>query len=370
MKSKTKTAYFSRLNYTLANEDTALELSLLAEGTGHVLAVAGSGGRVLPLLARRPGKLTIVDMVPEQLYLTELRIESVRSLSHAEFLAFWGYPPRPAQARERKAAFESFHLSPRARAFFTELFESLDWACLLYEGRWEKTFIRLSRINRRLVGTRGLGLFDCLALEEQARYLETAFPRRAWSTVLFLLGNAGLFNALLYKGHFPKKNIPESHFRFYSQVFEKLFRQRLARENFFLQLLFFGRVVYSEGCPVECNVDVFAQAKAAIGSAKIGYRQGDLIEIASGSEVPIDFLSLSDVPSYFTGALEKNFMQRVAPRLSQDALVVLRNYLHVPRELDLTGYETVTGRFREVIEAEKVGVYLIDIYRKRGESSS
>ena len=44
------------------------------------MAVAGSGGRVLPLLARRPRRLTCVDICRPQLFLTELRVEALRAL--------------------------------------------------------------------------------------------------------------------------------------------------------------------------------------------------------------------------------------------------------------------------------------------------
>jgi S-adenosylmethionine-diacylglycerol 3-amino-3-carboxypropyl transferase len=358
--------YFSKLNYTLANEDTRLELSLLQPGQRHVLAVAGSGGRVLPLLARKPERLTCVDMVPEQLYLTELRLASVKALTHAEFLGFWGYPPRSFTPAERESAFASLALSDEARIFFADFFEQHRWASILYTGRWERTFIKLSKINRKFVGAAGLGLFDALTVAEQNEYLESRFPHKAWSTVVFLLGNAGTFNALLYKGHFPQKNIPESFYGFYSKVFKHLFRQGLARESFFLQLLFFGQVVFSEGCPIECQPEVFEAAKKAVGETRVSYKRGDLIETAASEKQPIDFLSLSDVPSYFSGELERKFLQRVAPALTKDALVVLRNYLHVPQGLDLTGFETATEEFRREIDAEKVGVYLIDIYRHRG----
>ena len=48
--------YFNQLNYTLGNEDTSLELAILPERVGHVFSVAGSGGRVVPLLAKFPRK--------------------------------------------------------------------------------------------------------------------------------------------------------------------------------------------------------------------------------------------------------------------------------------------------------------------------
>src|SRR3954465_15129773 len=113
-----KSAYFNKLNYTLANEDTPMEYGILPEHQMHVMSVAGSGGRILPLLAKYPKIVTCVDVSQEQIYLCEMRFESLRVLSHSEFLAFWGYPPSLAKPKERKELFERLKLSQPAREFF------------------------------------------------------------------------------------------------------------------------------------------------------------------------------------------------------------------------------------------------------------
>lgn len=81
----------SGLNYTLANEDTGFEYSFLKPDSEHIVSVAGSGSRVFPFLAKNPKKVSCIDLSLNQLRLTELRVESTRLLSFAEFQAFWGY---------------------------------------------------------------------------------------------------------------------------------------------------------------------------------------------------------------------------------------------------------------------------------------
>jgi S-adenosylmethionine-diacylglycerol 3-amino-3-carboxypropyl transferase len=360
-------AYFSHLNYTLANEDTALELEVLPRGVDHVLAVAGSGARVLPLLARAPAQLTCVDVVDAQLWLTELRVEAARALSHAEYLAFWGYPPAPAPPDVRRALFERIALSAPAEAFFRAAFAAHGWESLLYTGRWERTFARLARVNGALTGRRGKGLFEHASLDAQRAYVERDFPRHAWRIVLALLGNATVFNALLYNGHFPRKNLPGSLLAFYEGVFSRLFVQGLARENFFLQLAFFGRIVYAEGNPVECDPHVYAQIQRGLETARVAYRQGDLLDVSTSDGPPIDFLSLSDVPSYFEGETERRFLQRLRPSLRPGGMAVLRSYLRVPQGLNTDGFDDVTEQFQDVVAREKVGVYHVGVYQKRGE---
>lgn len=357
--------YFNSLNYTLGNEDTSLELALLPENAGHVFAIAGSGGRVLPLLAKYPKQVTCVDVVIEQLYLTELRIESARALEHQEFLGFWGYPPTEITPKNRRALFHKIKLSKLVNDFWLSSFESHQWESVLYQGKWEKTFTKLSRINKLILGSKGSRLFETKTSSEHFDYLQSTFPHRRWSVLVRILGNATVFNAMLYKGNFPVKNISGSMHSFYMGAFKRLFRQGPTRANFFLQLLFFGKIRFSEGCPIECDPNVFTGVKKALEGTEINYVHSDLISAVHQAKTPIDFLSFSDVPSYFQGEIERTFMQDISSGLAPNALVVIRNYLRAPEGTDFSGFEKVTADYRDLIDREKVQMYLIDIFRRK-----
>ena len=72
--------YFNDLNYSLANEDTRLELDLCKTYKPKaILSICGSGGRFLPLLAAgTPKKIVALDLAPQQLHLAEMRKQSQR----------------------------------------------------------------------------------------------------------------------------------------------------------------------------------------------------------------------------------------------------------------------------------------------------
>jgi S-adenosylmethionine-diacylglycerol 3-amino-3-carboxypropyl transferase len=356
--------YFGNLNYTLANEDTAFELSVLREPVDHVAAVAGSGCRVLPLIGLARTRVTCIDLAAPQLFLTELRIAAARALDLAGYRAFLGYPPSPASPEERRRLFRALTLSAGARAFWTDHFAREEWRSPLYDGRWERTFARLARANRALTGEAGARLFEARTLEEQRAYVASGFPRAGWKRVLRLLGNAAVFNALLYRGSFPRKNTPGSHYELYDAAFSRLFERTLARENFFLQLVFFGEVRFAEGCPEEAQPVPFARAKEALERVLVDYRIGDAIAQATELPLPIDFLSLSDIASYFKGEREQTFLQSIRPALSARGRVVVRSYLHVPEGLDTTGFVRETEAIAEASRGEKVGVYDLDVYRR------
>ena len=358
-------AYFSKLNYTLANEDTALELSILPMAAEHVLSVCGSGGRALPLLAKAPKRLTLVDVSQEQLYLAELRLAAMKALDWQDFLAFMGYPPQPMNAVTRRRIFSILELSSPARDFLSRVFTANGFASILYDGQWERTFAKIATVTRLATGQDGLGLFDCRSLDEQRDYLRAKFPRRRWLAALRLIGQASVFNALLYRGSFPVMNLPMNHFEFYRQAFARSFALRPARENFFLQIVFFGRLVFAEGLPIECDQKVFLAAKSALEKTEIRFIRGDFLAVAESLNDKVDFVSFSDVPSYFTGPAERQFMQRLRPALTDGALVVNRSYLHVPFRPDYSGFDHVTAAYADAIAGEVTQMYVVDVLVKR-----
>jgi len=356
--------YFNSLNYTIGNEDATLELAALPENAQHVFAIAGSGSRIIPLLSKNPLRLTCVDSSLKQLALAELRIASLKFLDYENFLSFWGYPPHQMSSDERRLILKNLEVSAQAKEFLKTLFKKHDWQPILYSGKWERTFKKLSKINRWLVGRRGLEIFSCQTKEEQENYLKTKFPHRAWSFSIFMLGNAIVFNALLYKGNFPRRNIKKSLHSFYMEKFEHLFKQDIAKKNYFLQLLFFGRLQFSDGLPVECDPDIFQKAKKGLQKAKISYIQGDILNEAKHASSSIDFMSLSDVPSYLKRPREQMFLQEIKNSLSVRGIVVSRYYLRVPENLTISGYQNITDNFREAIEREKIQMYSFGIFQK------
>jgi S-adenosylmethionine-diacylglycerol 3-amino-3-carboxypropyl transferase len=362
--------YFHHLNYSLGNEDSTVEWAVLPERGGRVLCVAGCGSRVLPLVARQPSHVVCADVSASQLHVTELRVEAARALEHADYLRFFGYPPDVGTPEGRRRLFERIALSDDTRSFWLDVFDHQGWESILYDGRWERTFRKLSRVNGVLTRERGRSLFDARTVEEHAAYVRDRFPRKAWLLTLLLLGNPVVFNLMLYKGDFPRKNLPGTPFQFYRRAFDKLFAQGPSRENFFLQIVFFGKVRFAEGNPIECRPDVYERIRSALPNVSIEYRRGDILEVAHAEGGAFDFVSLSDVPSYFAPPREQTYLQDLRPALSPGARVVLRYYLRRPERTVRAGYRDITASFEETIANEKVGVYDIEVLAHDGASPS
>jgi S-adenosylmethionine-diacylglycerol 3-amino-3-carboxypropyl transferase len=365
--------YFSKLNYTLANEDTALEYALVKQlAPRRVLSVCGSGGRALPLLGGVVEELVCADLSGQQLLLADLRRATIEGLSHQEFLKYWGFPPFHTDEHRswRQKTFAELAQGGATRDYFTPLYQSLEWDGLLYEGKWERTFTGVPKLLRRFFGARYDTIFEFTDMQRQVEYFESALKSIRWTLlprlVLRVFGNAAFFNAFLYKGHFVKKNVAESHYEYYRRAYRRLFFQGLCRENFFLQLSFLGRLRYPEGNPLEAHAPIFAEMKAALGRVRVTLVNDDLLAVAETAEKKFDFVSLSDVPSYFSAHQDRVYLRRLSSGLNPGALVVVRCYLRVPEDTDTTGYKDVTARYAEFVSAEKTQIYCTFIYEYQG----
>ncbi|HAZ14521.1 MAG: hypothetical protein A2X86_15430 [Bdellovibrionales bacterium GWA2_49_15] len=363
--------YFSGINYSLGNEDTTLEYELCRQHKPKVtVAIAGSGGRSLPLLAFSD-KLFAVDVSKEQLALTELRALSYQHLDHYSFLKFWGYPPfgEYDYSNYRRVILNELPLTHQTRSYFHEVFGPINYASILYLGKWERTFQILSKGLRLLLGRDYGRILSFHSLEDQKAYYDHEFPMAQWKAVLFLLGNKSVFNALLYKGDFVKKSLTESYFQFYFDAFESLFKHQLARRSFFVNLCFFGKINHEDGNPLEVRATTFNEMKPRLQNLEkdLMYINQDILGGLATIDQQhgpggVDFLSISDVPSYFTGDLEKNFLTKIRPSLRSGGLVSVRYYLNV-LEPSLEGFQDVTDQYRDLITRECVQMYRIKIYK-------
>ena len=366
-----KQCYFSALNYSLANEDTRLELALCQHYSAkHILGVCGSGGRLLPLAAAAPQTMVGLDLSAEQLHLTALRLASIRQLNIKEFCIFWGFPPyAPSVMRAtRQALFSSLKMNKSAKDYCRHLLEQHAWHGLIYAGKWEKTITGIPKILRHIVGNYYDEIFSFTDIEEQRQYFQEKRNQTRWNIipwlVLRLFGNSAYFNSMLYKGNHVRKNIEQTYFEFYSESFRRLFNNGLTKENFFLQLCFLGCLRYSEGNPVEAQPEVFTAAQAILkGDCDVNLIQDDLLSYAGKTKRKFDFLSLSDVPSYFRGETERTFLQQLARCLLPGAICVMRFFLRIPENTDISGYVDITENFAALLSAEKMQMYSIKIFQ-------
>lgn len=355
--------YFHALNYSMGDEDSTLEFELLPPRATQVVAVAGCGGRVLPLLAKQPQRLVCVDILPEQLALTRLRLALLQHGEREAFLQFLGYRDGMS-ATGRRRLLDQLALPDAEHELLVRLFDAADWRDPIYLGRFERMLQTLHTITRLMTGSAARGLFDSADLAAQREYYRTRFPHRRWKAVVALLGNSAVLNSLLYRGDFPRNNLGISSYRRYCQIFDALFTQLPARSSFFLQMVFFGRLAHEAGFPIECREDLFDAARRAVSDCAVELVQADIVETVAARQA-VDFVSISDVLSFLPDAAAQQALQRLRPGLAPQALVVSRGHLRVVRP-DATGFDDISTEHRDAIARESTQLWQVQVYRHAG----
>lgn len=354
-------AYFENLNYTLGDEDAQTEMDMLPEKCGHVLAVADCGSRILPLLARAPRKLTCIDINPGQLAIAALRIALLRDVDRDTYCRFLGYTDRMAPPARRRI-FADLNLDGGQRSLLKTMLNRINWEPLVYEGRFERMLVTLSKVNRAILGRACDKIFEQVDVRAQAAYFCRQFPRLRWQIILTLLGNSKALNSLLYKGDFPEKNVPRSYRSIYTAIFERLLTQFPVRSNFFLQMVFLGKIRFEEALPIECHPEVYPLAQAGLAGCEVNFVTGDVMTQLGSTGGNIDFLSLSDVPSFLPDTAATSCLRTARPHMRKGGLIVIRGHVRLI-EPDLLGFRDDSSNFADVISRETTGLWQIRTYR-------
>lgn len=362
--------YFSDLNYTLANEDTAIEYDLLPEKVDRVFCISGSGSRVLPLLARHPREIEVIDMAQAQLYLMELRFESAKIMSYQEWLFFMGYRGSlqfggNTEGDDRFSLFEKVPLSTAAKEYWLQRRDGWAPHGFIFLGRWENHFIKLGKIFRDYLRCDFLPIFDAHSLKEQIQLWEKHWPTLRLSSFLKIAASEWVFNKFLYKGHFAgaddKRTERRSPSQFIEEEFHRLFHTQLARKSYFLQMLFLGRVRFEEGLPFEAQQPIFEAIKKS--PTQVTYRQGNLLTVLP--EKPWDFISLSDTVSYLSASDANSLLQKLHSATAPRSLMVIRSFLRAPTAMNQTGWEECKDLEEKAWKQDVTGVYQFHIFRKK-----
>ncbi|NUM59666.1 MAG: DUF3419 family protein [Bdellovibrionaceae bacterium] len=362
------TEYFSSLNYTLANEDTIVEYELLPMNVDRVFSIAGSGARCLPLLAKNPKVLDIIDMSQEQIYLCELRYESMRQLSEAEWLFFMGYrgaiQKLKLEGDSRLELFEKLSLSDKTRSFWLERKNSWIGKGFILLGRWESHFQKLGKIFRDYLQCDFSSIFQAQNLQEQISIYEKEWPRVRWNSFMRILASEYVFNKFLYKGHFSGKEEHRTEqrppYQFIIEEFDRIFRSQLVRKNYFMQILFLGEIRYEEGLPLEAHSECIQKVKKS--TTKLNYHVGNLLELLPKNAY--DFISLSDTISYIPDAAANEILQKLNPQTSRGSQMVIRSFMRKPKQINTENWSVLKEKEVWAHDVDGTGVYEFHIYQK------
>ena len=362
-------AYFEKLNYSLSNEDTRIEHELLRPSLARVFSIAGSGARVLPLVAKNPETLDVIDLAEAQLFLVELRLAAARRLDYEEFLFFLGYrgalPGGESGGDSRAQLFKKLELSEKCRAFWLE--HEAEWAPrgFVLLGKWENHFQKLGFLFRNVLRMNVAPIFEAQSLEEQKELYKKYWHPVIFRNFLRLVANEYVFNKFLYKGHFAgsAENKTESRapWKFLDEEFYRLFTTTLVRKNYFLQVLFLGFIRYEEGLPLEAHRSIVDAVKKS--KTQLAYHQGNLLEFVK--KTPYQFISLSDTISYLDQDDATNILQNLHPQTAAGSHMVIRSFLKAPQKIETRGWRARLDLDSWAFNVDGTGVYQFHIFEKQ-----
>ncbi|XGC80232.1 DUF3419 family protein [Bdellovibrio bacteriovorus] len=360
--------YFSDLNYTLANEDTRIEFELLKENADRVFSIAGSGARCLPLIAKNPKYLDVIDMSVSQLYLCELRLQAMKTLSYEEYLFLLGYrgalPEGDDTGDDRVAIFGKLKLSEAATKYWTERIDGWKPHGFILLGRWESHFQKLGRLFRDVLKCDFTPIFAAQSLEEQVSLHKKHWPTLRWNSFIRIAASEYVFNKFLYKGHFSGKAEHKTEERgpsqFIMEEFNRIFHTQLVRKNYFMQILFLGRIAFEEGLPLEAQRHIFEAVKKS--NTEVRYLHGNLLEHLP--QHPYDFISLSDTISYLPADDANQILQRLNAETKAGSYMVIRSFMRAPTAVDTKGWVDAKGKNEWAQHKDGTGVYQFHIYTK------
>jgi len=310
------------LNYSSVNEDWRTETVALAMRPGdNVLCITGSGARPLALLAAEDVRVTAIDSNPAQNHLLRLLVAALRELSVEELLGFTGLCDCPADSRLERL--DRLALAGPCRDYWAAHRPTVARG-VLYQGRFERHFQRLSQMVRALRGRaiRRLVSFDDLA--EQRVFLDTQWDTWWWRLVyrlaLHRVTSRLFFGDPAYYAHAAVPVGPTIYHRMNAGL-----ERYLARDSFMVSLLFTGRLPPHD-LPPHLRAEGIAGIVPRLGNLDVV--DADLIaHLADPSAPRYDRFSLSDVPSFMTGTEFSGLLEAVIARAAPGARLVLRQFL-------------------------------------------
>jgi S-adenosylmethionine:diacylglycerol 3-amino-3-carboxypropyl transferase len=324
----------------LSKDDPAIELHALdLKPDDRLLCIASAGELPLSILAKGPLLIDAVDISLAQLQLSKLKLAAVLALDIEEAARFLGYISCDKEQRLRQFGMVREYLSESERNFWEDHLFVFTKGPIHY-GRYEQYFARFRRLALFLLGghEKLYGLFECESREAQEEYFDK-FLESGLLEKLFKI----MFHPTLYK----RRGISEQGLIHEGQgdiarVFFKQFRnfctQTLARENYLLQFLFLGNVIYYEALPgflQESSMIVIRLRHNNIHYHHLSY--SDVIRVSP--EGTYNKFALSNVGDWLDKNAFSDLLQLIAEKADSNSKALLRyvyNVHPIPEELDQT----------------------------------
>lgn len=306
--------FYSRLSYSIGNEDSATEAKALTiQPDDRVLCVTASGDRTLNLLSHPCREIVSIDVNPIQNHLLELKHAAMELLSFPNYMAFLGLTPY----HNRAALFAriALHLSPRALKFWHTHFHLIDRG-VIHQGFTEK-FVRFFARPIHVVQGRAIEeLFTLEKIEDQRSFVAERWNTKFWEKTLNVLLHPVVSRYLIKDPGLYLNQ--EKTFHPGKYIFQKILNyldRHLANQSLLLSLIMLGKVLPSAYTPYLTREGI-ENIRPQLD--KITIKTDNVLSYLQKSpDESFDAFSLSDVSSYLSkeqfDALTKEIYRTARP---------------------------------------------------------
>lgn len=325
--------FFSRLSYSLGNEDEETEhLALNIQPQDRILCVTGSGDRPLHLLLKECKEVVAIDANPIQNHLLRLKMSALGQFDYERYISFLGVVPDKTRKHQLQSLLP--HMDPEASKYWNKNV-SLIKKGILYQGAMEKYALGMYVLSRLIQGRFVKKLFSFSDLNEQRNFIDGKWDNFLWRKCFkfflspkiskLILRDPGLYADV------DNSICPGSHL--YKRMNECL-KQHPAQSNFFISLLLKGNVT-QEASPTYLQKEGSGIIKERL--SRISIQTTDLIHyLETCPEKSFDAFSLSDVASYISEEKFHRLLRGVHRAAKPGARFCIREFLsrrHIPEDL-------------------------------------
>lgn len=325
--------FFSRLSYSLGNEDEEAEHRALGlQPQDRVLCVTGSGDRPMHLLLKDCKEVVAIDANPIQNHLLRLKMSALQHFDYDRYISFLGVVPNKARRECLKTL--SDHMAPETARFW-EKNATLISKGILYQGAMEKYGLGMYVLAKLIQGRFVKKLFSFSDIEAQRKFVDHKWDNFLWKKCFQLFLSPRVSKVILrdpgLNAEVDESICPGTHI--YKRMNECL-KQYPAKNNFFMSLLLKGNVC-PQASPTYLQKEGAETIKQRLG--KITIQTGDLIHyLETCPEKSFDAFSLSDVASYINEEAFVRLLRGVRRAAKPGARFCIREFLsrrRIPQDL-------------------------------------
>lgn len=318
--------FFSHIVYSSSNEDGRSELTALnLSKTDHVLAVTGSGSRVLDLLLSDAQTVTAIDFNSNQNFLLALKICALKYLSDDDFLKFIGLTKSDSKTRLNLYQKISEYLPSDQKLYWDRNIKLIKHG-ILFCGTWEKYLYFLSKFlffKKKTLHK----LWSAKTLQEQSQIWNTEWKGFFWKLALKTVSQRFIWKYILREPGIDCVSKEFSIFEYMNQCFERFIQTQFLRDSFFAQMIFYGKLSSDGALPLYLQKHNFSVIRSRLNRINIVHADLNLFLNDPKNKNQFDAFSLSDFSSYASEEIYQKIWGGVLNAARDGARICERQFL-------------------------------------------